>query len=133
MSISLQVEPSDGYLSVRVTGTFELEAAEAETLRVLQASVEHKLASVLLDIRLLLGAPTILERYEYAEFLVREVRASVVRHGGPTPRLAYLGLPPLIDPERFGVLVARNRGLPVLVTEDLDEALGWLGVTRAQK
>jgi hypothetical protein len=75
------------------------------------------------------GQPTVAERYDYSAFMAREVVSRAVRFGGPAVRLAYLGYAPLIDPHRFGVLVARNRGALVLATENLNEALNWLGVT----
>src|SRR5712671_5181271 len=129
MPISLQLEYHETYLSALVAGAFALEEAQAVSLRLLQASLEHNLANVLVDVRQMQGQPTVAERYAYSAFMAREVVSRSVRHGGPAVRLAYVGYAPLIDPERFGVLVARNRGALVLATEDVNEALNWLGVT----
>lgn len=43
-------------------------------------------------------------------------------------RVALVGSEPLIDPERFGAVVANNRGLPVKATTDFEEALRFLGL-----
>jgi hypothetical protein len=44
-------------------------------------------------------------------------------------QVAVYGRQPLIDPSRFGETVALNRGAKVKVSERLDEALAWLGVS----
>jgi SOS response regulatory protein OraA/RecX len=44
-------------------------------------------------------------------------------------QVAVYGRRPLIDPERFAETVAVNRGAKVKVSEQLDEALAWLGVS----
>jgi len=41
-------------------------------------------------------------------------------------RVAVLLSPEVIDPEKFGAQVARNRGLHVDNFTDRDEALAWL-------
>jgi hypothetical protein len=37
----------------------------------------------------------------------------------------------VLDPDRFGETVAVNRGMPVRVFDNLEEALKWLAVTSA--
>jgi len=130
MLISLQLEPHPGYLLALLAGVFTLDEAEAVSLRFLQASAEHHLPNVLVDVRQVLGQPTVAERYAYSEFVAIEV-LSLAAGGGPVMRLAYVGYAPLMDPNRFGVMVARNRGVQVTVTEDVNEALQWLGVPPA--
>jgi hypothetical protein len=41
---------------------------------------------------------------------------------------SFYGIEPIIDPERFGELVARNLGLNLKVTTDKKEAFQFLGV-----
>jgi len=52
-----------------------------------------------------------------------------VRQSGLLIKLAFVGQAPSMDPARFGMMVARNRGAQVVVVEDVNEALNWLGVT----
>jgi hypothetical protein len=47
MAISLQLEYHETYLAALVAGAFALDEAQAVSLRFLQASLEHNLASVL--------------------------------------------------------------------------------------
>ena len=44
-------------------------------------------------------------------------------------RVAVFARRPLVDPDRFAETVAVNRGAKVKVSERLDEALAWLGVS----
>jgi hypothetical protein len=51
--------------------------------------------------------------------------------GNPPLRLAVLGSEEIIDPQRFGESVARNRGMESKVTTDPAEAAAWLEVDPA--
>ncbi len=78
--------------------------------------------SVLIDVRGVSGrVPTILDRFDFS------VRIAA-RHleQKPRVRLALLGHEPMIDPERFGEIVARNRGADARVFTIEAEALDWL-------
>ena len=78
--------------------------------------------SVLLDVRGVNGRiPTILDRFDFG------VRIAA-RHleQKPRVRLALLGHEPMIHPDRFGEIVARNRGADARVFTIEAEALDWL-------
>jgi hypothetical protein len=78
--------------------------------------------SVLVDVRGVDGRiPTILDRFDFA------VRVAA-RHleQKPRVRLAVLGHEPMIHPDRFGEIVARNRGADARVFTIETEALDWL-------
>jgi hypothetical protein len=67
------------------------------------------------------------QRFDLADSISRFYHQTRVQSpGGPLIRMAIVGSEPLIDRERFGEIVARNRGVPLKVTTDLDEALRWL-------
>jgi hypothetical protein len=61
------------------------------------------------------------ERYELA-VRVSDAQAAMK----PRVRFALLGHEPMIHPERFGELVARNRGADARVFTDQDAALAWI-------
>ncbi len=128
MTIELSFEPRDGYLYVEASGRFELAEAQAATARIIQACLDQKQWKALLDIRALQGSPTDTERFRYGESVAAQVADAGQRAGAPL-RLAYVGHMPLIDPDRFVVTVAQNRGVRILVTESMDAALRWLGVS----
>ncbi len=43
-------------------------------------------------------------------------------------KVAFLAEPALLDPGKIGVTILRNRGMNVLVTSEMNEAVRWLGI-----
>jgi len=66
-----------------------------------------------------------MERYDWA-VRIAELQARFL----PRIRVALVGNEPLIHPERFGEIVARNRGADARAFTDEAEALRWLGVAQ---
>jgi hypothetical protein len=81
---------------------------------------ENKIRRLLVDTTKLTGfaPPTTSDRYVLGERLAAEAMAMV--------KLALLARRELIDPGRFGVIVARNRGLWADVFDQEADALAWL-------
>jgi len=78
--------------------------------------------SVLMDVRGVSGRiPSILDRFDMGV----HVAALHFEHK-PRVRLAILGHEPMIHPDRFGEIVARNRGADARVFTSEPEALDWL-------
>ena len=110
------------YLELACSGPY----SRAEALRVgEEAYREAALAgrdTVLLDVRQVAGRiPSILDRFEMGVRIARHYRES-----DPRIRLAVLGNQPMIHPDRFGELVARNRGADARVFTVEAEALAWV-------
>ncbi len=77
---------------------------------------------VLVDVRGINGrVPTILDRFEFGVGIARNYLEF-----DPRIRLAVLGHEPMIHPDRFGELVARNRGADARVFTDEAQARDWL-------
>jgi len=68
-------------------------------------------------------SPTTLERYEVAKTFSQAAGGAV--------RLAMVVRPELMDPEKFEVLVATNRGMVGNVFDSEKAALAWLLETNA--
>ena len=78
--------------------------------------------NILIDARKVHGrVPTILDRYDIGVNLARAWLEQL-----PRVRIALLGHEPLIHPDRFGEIVARNRGADTRVFTDEAEAMRWL-------
>ena len=110
------------YLEIACSGLY----SRAESHRVgLEAYREAALAerdTVLLDVRQVTGkVPSILDRFEMGVRIANHYRES-----DPRIRLALLGHEPMIHPDRFGELVARNRGADARVFTVESEALAWV-------
>jgi hypothetical protein len=126
-TMTLELEPREGYLYACLSGDYSLPETKALSLQCLEACAQHHRSKLLLDVRSVQGSNSLTQIYEYAEFLAAEA-IKVQRQAGVALRLVFVGRPPLLDPERFGITVARNRGLAAMSTGDIDEAYRWLGV-----
>jgi hypothetical protein len=110
------------YLELGCTGLY----SRAEALRVgeeaYREAARSNRSAVLVDVREVTGrVPTILDRFEMGMRIAKHYLES-----DPRTRLAVLGHEPMIHPERFGELVARNRGADARVFTDEAEALAWV-------
>jgi hypothetical protein len=93
---------------------------------VVAESTQRGASKVLVDCLLIVGSPTMVDRYALAEFLAQEVVGCIIA-GKIVPHLAILGREPLVDPNRFAELVATNRGVQMKTVEQMEDALSWLG------
>ena len=78
------------------------------------------LHEVVVNVTALTGfaAPTVLERYRFSSRWASTVGGRV--------RVALVACPELIDPQRFGVTVAANRGMAGNVFVSEADAVAWL-------
>ena len=120
--IRFEVRVHPRYVELVCTGIY----SRAETVRVgnegyRQAAFENR-HCLPIDVRKITGRiPTVLDRYALGVHIAEQYRSSE-----PRVRLAVLGHEPMIHPERFGELVARNRGADARVFADETLALDWL-------
>ena len=125
IKIAVRVHPA--YVELVCTGNY----SRAEALRIgnegyRQAALADRNA-LLIDVRKITGRmPTMLERYDFGVHIAEQYLTSE-----PRVRLALLGQEPMIHPERFGELVARNRGADARVFTDESLAVDWLRVRPA--
>jgi len=117
----------DNYLTVNVSGHFSLEVAKKMYTDALGKLVDKKISKLLFNVRKVTGKVTTMDRYYLGEFAALE-SIKYMRKGLQSNAVAFYGIEPIIDPERFGELVARNRGLNLKVTSEKKEALLFLGV-----
>ena len=133
MTITLRMGAGSGVLRVTASGEFSMNEAERTFLDILAAVAQHETGKILVDGRQLEGEPTTIERFLYGDFaasaVARFTKSGLVR----APQFAYVLHKPVLDPGRFGETVAVNRGMWVKVFDDLDDALGWLGVAAASR
>ena len=117
----------DDYLCVTVSGDFSLDEAKKMYTEILEILLDKKLLKLFFNVCKVKGKVTTMDRYDFGEWAALE---SIKYMGKGLVRIAvaFYGIEPIIDPERFGELVARNRGLNIKVTTDKDEALQFLEV-----
>jgi hypothetical protein len=125
MKIQYQFEQRPDHVRVVASGIYDALEVQQVLREAIAAASAHQQTKVLVDCRELTGTPGTMQRFDLADTITRFYHE---RRGASVIRLAIVGAEPLIDPARFGETVALNRGLPIKVTTDLEEALRWLGL-----
>lgn len=113
----IEVEERDGYIEARFLGDYSVERFNRQAEEASRDCRERKKSKLLVDLTLLDASPTTMERYELASHAVR-VSAGL--------RVALLVRPTFLDPNKFGIVVAQNRGLSVDAFTERQKAVDWL-------
>jgi hypothetical protein len=119
LNLSDQLEFHQGYASFRPVGTLTLPEAIQLGREAIRVAAEHDVLKLMMVATGVTGLPipTTWERFALAEEWARVGRGV---------KVAVVSPPELIDPTRFGVTVARNRGMVFDVFTTESEALAWL-------
>jgi hypothetical protein len=124
MSFELQTEEMPGHLAATFISSGELiDSSVAEAVwRQFELVAEHcartKNNKVLIDTTRVDGKVSFVER-----FLLGEKTQVFAFYG---IKVAFVDRPERIDPQKFGELVARNRGVDIRIFPDLQAAKEWL-------
>ncbi len=129
----LGIRNTTRFLRVEAKGQFSLKEAKRTYLDMLEAIAQNNARKVLFDGRALTGEPKFIERFYYGKFAADEVVKLLDRRECPVPQFAYVLKKPVLDPQKFGETVARNRGMNVRTFENLEDALVWLGIPPGNK
>jgi hypothetical protein len=113
----VEILPQEGYLEVRFLGAFSVSRFNGQVDLAVRACQERGLTLLLLDYTCLTPVPTTVERFEIS---VHGARAAATLR-----KLAGIATPEQRG-DKFGAMVARNRGLNVDVFVDRSEAIQWL-------
>src|SRR5882672_5559653 len=116
-SADLRFEYEFGCLIVRATGRYLIDEKEPAILAIARAIKDQPVCAALVDMRGLEGLYSFMDRYSLAELAGRHLI------GVP---LGVLARAEQLDPQRLGVLVAKNRGVDVNIFTDPTEAQAWL-------
>jgi hypothetical protein len=108
----------DRYLEGRVGATDSLGSLKAQLRELAVVCGTRRAGLVLIDTTRYSGTLSTLDRYELG--MIGQHFGTHVR------RVACLANPELIDPQKFAVKVARNRGLEVDIFSERSEAEAWL-------
>ncbi len=108
----------EGYLEAVLPTTDTVERLHASLTEILQYCKTRKPARLLLDMTAASGKVTTLQRYDQG--MIGAQLAPYVQRVAVWAQAAY------IDPQKIGVVVARNRGLNVDIFDSREAALAWL-------
>ena len=119
MNPRIQFELCDGYACFRAAGEVTFNEAVGIVGNAISDAAGRDIQRLLVDTTNLRGFPhpTTSERFFMAEQWASRARGL---------RLSVVARPELIDPLRFGVMVARNRGLFAQVFDSESDAIAWL-------
>jgi hypothetical protein len=113
-------EIMEAYCCYRLSGHGSLIEAARKVLEVIIFSREQGIRRLLIDTTEWTGhdSPDTLERFTVARAFAEGARSAV--------KVAMVVRPELMDPEKFEVTVANNRGLNGNVFDSEKDALAWL-------
>ncbi len=120
--IRVEVRVHAQHVELACSGKYSRAEAFRIGERAFREAADAGRRSVLVDVRGVDGRiPTILDRFDFGVHIA-------ARHleQKPRVRLAILGHEPMIHPERFGEIVARNRGADARVFTVEADAIDWL-------
>ena len=117
----------NNFLSVTVSGHFSLSEAKIMYADALEYLLKNNISKLFFDAFRVKGVVTTMDRYYFGEFAAFE-SLKYIGKGLKKITVSICGEEPIIDPRRFGEIVARNRGLNLKVTTDKNESLQFLGV-----
>ena len=117
----------DNYLSVTVSEHFSLSNAKKMITDAFELLLDKKFSKLFLDIYKVKRYVKTLDRYYIGEFAALESQ-KYLRKGLERIDVSIYGIEPIIDPERFDEIVARNLGLNIKATTNKNEAFQFLGI-----
>jgi hypothetical protein len=114
------------YLRAVASGEFQIRPAQRQFMDLLDSMIQNGADRVLFDGRLVTGDLTTLERYLYGSFAAQLSSRLPARVFPQPPKFAYVLEHPVLDANRLGETVARNRGMSLRAFDNYDEAMAWL-------
>ena len=113
-------EVMEGYGCYRLSGQGPLAEAASKVIEAIDFSREQRMRNLLIDTTNWTGheSPGTWERFTWAKAFAEAARSTV--------KLAMVVRPEMMDPDKFEVTVARNRGLIGNVFDSEKDALAWL-------
>lgn len=111
---------ADGHACYRPVGQVTLQEGINLVSIAITYARQQSIPRLLVDTTGLTGIdpPTTLERFVLGGQFARAAQGEV--------KTAFVARQDLIDPKKFGLTVARNRGMIAEVFTDLNEAIAWL-------
>jgi len=112
------IDVRDGYVFVYYDGQNDVNSLIALMNEVAETCKREKIKKLLADLSDMQGKPRFLDRFTLgvaAVWILRGITKSALIYGD-------------VETNQFAETVAVNRGLPSMVTHDVEKAKRWLGV-----
>lgn len=118
MSFQLQMEQMPGYLAARFIGSGVAEEAWRQFVSIAERCKRTKNNKLLIDITKAEGKLSVIEKYLAAEESLIFALSGI--------KVVFIEKPERMDPRKFFLLAARNRGVNVEAFTDFQAAEEWL-------
>lgn len=118
LSIRIQIEQNETRVAARLYGSGLVGEVTQFYPQMLAACEQAGAKKLLLDLARVRVVLSLQDRYELGNRAGIFARSSI--------KVAVVAAPGQLDPERFGLVVAKNRGVNALVFTDEAEAEAWL-------
>ena len=118
MSTQLQIERKDNWVVARLSGVADIEKAHARFEEIAQACDRMSTKRLIVDVTNAALPLSATDKFEMGRHAV-----VFAQHG---IKVAVVATPDQLDPERFGEVVARNRGVNIRLFTDVEAAEEWL-------
>ena len=116
------------YLEVIATGEFNLEDAIDYMPSVMHACRRNHLSKVIIDYRKLYGEIPVIEKIVFAQETIETYKYHLASRGKEL-KFAFAGnAAQVMSSYKPGLEMAQKKGIQAIVTDDIHEALEWLGV-----
>jgi hypothetical protein len=127
MGIEVNLVKKQTHLEVQVSGIYDMQEAMAEFNHVFLTCSQTDLSKVLIDFRQMDGDIAAIEKMIYAMGVIENYK-NYLKAGGKRLIFAFLGKAPQISTYEPGLEIARERGIPVILTRDISEAKTFLAI-----
>ncbi len=124
MNLTTEIKPN--YLHMTFEGAVEELFPTQFPELLIEAARAHQYTRVLADLRKAEGNLTTLQRFTMGTAGAEKYHTALAKGEILKCRFSVVANPPLMDPVKFGEVVATNRGMPVGVFTNFQEALDWL-------
>ena len=119
----IEINVEDDFLLISARGNYSLSNANNLLKLAIDNVLSHNKSKILIDIIDITGSIPSFDRFQYSESLCDYIRKHAL---GKVNKIAVVGKEPIVDKERFGEIVAKNRGVNVRVFTDMSQASIWI-------
>ncbi len=123
--MKVQTEAKPGYLEVVIQGKFNLEEIEHAGERIFDFCYQMNLEKILVDARKVTGRPSLVTKIELSDSMMAKQMGHIAKGGRPL-QIAHIVPAGMADAAGFAEVLGANRGVKIIVTTSMSEALGWL-------
>lgn len=129
-----KIDVKESYIHVMWSGKLKLQnqtdwdEVKYSFREVFDVAMERQIPRILFDARGVSGKLSMTDRYRVIEILAKE-NINQLTSAMPPFKLAFVLDKSIIDSRKFGETFGRNQAINIMVTDSIEDAFKWFGVT----